>query len=217
MTAAVGVCEDADFERTALVRRGRRLSILTLVYNALEGVIAVVAGAIAGSISLVGFGVDSVIEVGSGAASLWRLGADVDPARRERVEKLALRLIGISFVVLAVYVAFDAVAALLSRERPDESYVGIALASLSLVVMPVLARAKRKVARGLSSRALVADATQTTLCTYLSGILLGGLALNALLGWWWADPAAALAMVPIIGKEGVEALRGEDSCNDSCA
>jgi divalent metal cation (Fe/Co/Zn/Cd) transporter len=200
-----------------LVRRGRWLSIVTLVYNALEGIIAIVAGAIAGSISLVGFGVDSIIEVASGGASLWRLSADIDPIRREHVERLSLGMIGLSFLALAAYVAFDAVAALWNREHPDESLIGIAIASLSLIVMPLLARAKRKVARGLSSRALAADATQTTLCTYLSAILLGGLALNALLGWWWADPVAALAMVPIIGKEGVEALSGHGNCMDDHA
>ena len=205
---------NATIGRPALVRRGRRLSIVTLVYNALEGIIAVTAGAIAGSISLVGFGVDSIIEVASGGVSLWRLSADIDPKRRERAERLALRMIGISFLALAAYVAFDAAVALWNRERPDESYLGIVIAALSLVVMPLLARAKRKVARGLSSRALAADATQTTLCTYLSAILLGGLALNALLGWWWADPVAALAMVPIIGNEGVEALSGHAYCED---
>lgn len=157
---------------------------------------------------------DSVIEVASGGASLWRLNADIDPIRRERAERLALRMIGISFLALAAYVAVDAATSLWKRERPEASYIGIAIAALSLVVMPLLARAKRKVARGLSSRALAADATQTSLCTYLSVILLGGLALNAMLGWWWADPVAALAMVPIIGKEGVDALSGQDECND---
>lgn len=157
---------------------------------------------------------DSVIEVASGGASLWRLNADIDPIRRERAERLALRMIGISFLALAAYVAVDAATSLWKRERPEESYIGIAIAALSLVVMPLLARAKRKVARGLSSRALAADAIQTSLCTYLSVILLGGLALNAMLGWWWADPVAALAMVPIIGKEGVDALSGQDECND---
>lgn len=214
MSVSIRGGADTAIGRTVLVRRGRRLSIVTLVYNALEGIIAVAAGAIAGSISLVGFGVDSIIEVASGGASLWRLSADIDPERRERVERLALRMIGVSFLALAAYIAFDAAAALWKRERPDESFIGIGIAALSLVVMPLLARAKRKVARGLSSRALGADATQTTLCTYLSAILLGGLALNALLGWWWADPVAALAMVPIIGKEGVEALSGHDDCED---
>ena len=203
-------------ERAALVRRGQKLSLITIGYNALEGLVAVILGALAGSISLIGFGVDSVIEVASGGASLWRLHADVDPERRERVERVALRVVGASFLALATYIAVDAIGALRHRERPDESYFGIALAIGSLIVMPLLARAKRRVAQGLSSRALAADATQTDVCTYLSAILLGGLALNALAGWWWADPVAALAMIPFIVKEGLQGLRGEPPCAD-CA
>jgi divalent metal cation (Fe/Co/Zn/Cd) transporter len=177
--------------------------------------VAVVAGAFAGSISLVGFGIDSFIEVASGGAALWRLHADVDVARRERVERQALTIIGALFIGLALYIAIDAAKSLWLREKPEESYFGIAIAIGSVIVMPLLARAKRKVARGLSSRALAADATQTDLCTYLSILLLGGLALNALLGWWWADPVAAIAMSPIIAHEGLEALRGEKTC-DNC-
>lgn len=203
-----------DANRAALVRRGRVLSIVTIAYNAIEGIVAMVLGAIAGSISLVGFGIDSAIEVASGGAALWRLQSDVDPVRRARVERLSHRIVGASFLSLAAYVALDAVSALLRRERPDESYLGIGLAALSLLVMPILARAKRKVASGLASRALAADATQTDLCAYLSAILLGGLALNAMLGWWWADPVAALAMTPIIAREGIEGVRGEQHCAD---
>lgn len=202
--------------RAALVRRGRLLEYLTISWNSLEGLIAVAAGLAAGSIALVGFGFDSVIEVTSGAALLWRLHMDA-PERRERAEKVALKLVGWSFLLLAAYVAFDAVKALVLREPPEASYVGIALAALSLVVMPLVARAKRKVAAGLNSRALEADSRQTDICAYLSAILLGGLLANALVGWWWADPVAALVMVPIIVKEGAEALRGETCCNDvSC-
>ena len=201
--------------RDALVRRGRLLEYLTIGWNSLEGLIAVAAGLAAGSIALVGFGFDSVIEVTSGAALLWRLHMDA-PERRERAEKVALKLVGWSFLLLAAYVAFDAVKALVWREPPEASYVGIALAALSVVVMPLVARAKRKVAAGLNSRALQADSRQTDICAYLSAILLGGLLLNALLGWWWADPAAALVMVPIIAKEGVEALRGETCCEGTC-
>ena len=127
-----------------------------------------------------------------------------------------MRAIGAGFIALAIYVAYDAVRALLLREAPDESRVGIGLAALSLIVMPLLARAKRRVAVGLGSRALHADARQTSLCTYLSAILLGGLVLNAFLGWWWADPIAALVMVPIIAKEGAEGLRGETHGSDEC-
>jgi divalent metal cation (Fe/Co/Zn/Cd) transporter len=144
---------------------------------------------------------------------LWRLQADVDEERRERVEGISLRIVGVCFVLLAIYVSYDSVKSLLRREAPEESLVGIVLAAVSLVVMPLLVRAKRTVARALKSRALMADSKQTELCTYLSAILLGGLLLNALLGWWWADPVAALIMVPIITKEGIEALRGDTCCD----
>jgi len=193
--------------KLSAVRRGRLLSYLTIGWNSLEGIIAVAAGIVAGSIALVGFGVDSVIEVSSGVIILWRLAAG------EHREKLALRLVGVCFVALAGYVAFDAVKSLIYREAPEASYVGIAIAALSLVVMPWLAREKRKVAARLSSRAMHADSRQTDLCMYLSATLLGGLILNAVFGWWWADPVAALIMVPIIANEGIEALRGE-SCDD---
>ena len=214
--ASVAVVLD-PMRRAALVRRGRTLSIVTILYNALEGIVAIVAGAIAGSISLVGFGVDSVIEVASGGASLWRLHADVDPVRREQVETLAHRIIGASFLALAAYIAYDAIDSLRRRDAAEESYFGIAIAVGSLLVMPMLARAKRRVAHGLGSRALASDATQTDVCTYLSVILLGGLVVNATVGWWWADPVAALAMIPFIAKEGIEGLKGEPPCGDDCA
>lgn len=203
-------------ERTALIKRGRYLEYFTIGYNSLEGLIALGAGVVASSIALVGFGFDSLIEVTSGAVLLWRLYADVDEARRERVEAISLRVVGMCFIVLALYVIQDSVWSLLKREAPDESLVGIILAVVSLVVMPLLVRAKRKIARGINSGALMADSKQTELCTYLSAILLGGLLLNAVLGWWWADPVAALIMVPIIAKEGIEALRGETCCDDAC-
>lgn len=195
-------------DKTNNVRRGRWLAYLTIIWNSLEGIIAVGAGIMAGSIALVGFGVDSVIEVSSGAIILWRL------ASGEQKEKLALRLVGVSFLALAAYIAFDAAKSLVYREAPDASYVGIAIAALSLIVMPFLAHAKRKVASKLNSRAMHADSRQTDLCAYLSAILLGGLILNAFFGWWWADPVAALIMVPIIAKEGIGALRGE-TCGDA--
>jgi len=207
----------AGTERRSTVRRGQRLSWVTLGYNSLEGIIAVGAGLLAGSIALVGFGVDSLIEVTASVAALWRLNSDVDPIERERAELVTLRIVGVLFIALGAYVTWDAANALLKREAPEESNVGIALALASLVVMPLLARAKRKVAVALNSRALRSEAQQTQLCTYLSAILLGGLALNAVFGWWWADPVAALVMVPIIGKEGIEALRGHDCCEDGCA
>jgi divalent metal cation (Fe/Co/Zn/Cd) transporter len=200
-----------------MVRRGQWLSWLTLGYNSLEGILAIGAGVLAGSIALVGFGFDSVIEVSASVAALWRLNADVDPIERERAERLTLKIVGILFLALGIYVTWDAATALVKREGPDESKLGIVLAAASLIVMPLLARAKRRVALRLGSRALRSEAQQTQLCTYLSAILLGGLTLNAMFGWWWADPAAALIMVPIIGKEGVEALSGHDSCYDGCA
>ena len=202
--------------RAALIRRGKLLEYATIGYNTLEGVIAIVAGLIAGSIALVGFGFDSSIEVISGATLLWRLYADADEEKRERVERRALRIVGVSFLLLAAYVTFDAVKSLFRREAPEESIIGIVLAAVSLVIMPLLVRAKRRVARAIGSKALEADATQTLLCTYLSAILLGGLLLNAVVGWWWADPLAALVMVPIIVKEGLEGIRGE-RCEDDCA
>ena len=204
----------AATQRADLVRRGRWLEYFTIGYNSLEGLIAVGAGLIAGSIALVGFGFDSLIEVTSGSILLWRLLADVDEVRRERIEAISLRLVGVCFVVLAIYVTYDSVKSLIRREVPEESVVGIILASVSLVIMPLLVRAKRKVARSIISGALMADSKQTELCTYLSAILLSGLLLNALLGWWWADPVAALIMVPIIIKEGIEALRGETCCDE---
>jgi len=202
-----------ESKRAAAVRRGRYLEYFTIIYNSLEGLIAIAAGVIAGSIALVGFGFDSLIEVTSGSVLLWRLHADVDKERRERVEAISLRIVGACFVVLAIYVSFDSVKSLIRREVPEESLVGIVLAAVSLIVMPLLVRAKRRVARAIKSKALIADSKQTELCTYLSAILLGGLLLNALLGWWWADPVAALVMVPLIAKEGIEALRGDTCCD----
>jgi len=200
--------------RAANVRRGRRLEYLTIVWNSLEAVAAIGAGLFAGSIALVGFGVDSVIETSSGAILLWRLR---DGQRGEERERIALRLVGVSFLLLATYIAFDAVKSIIMREPPEASYIGIGIAAVSLVVMPLLARAKRQVAAELNSRALQADSRQTDLCAYLSAILLAGLALNALFGLWWADPAAGLVMTPIIAKEGIAALRGEAcGCADSC-
>lgn len=204
----------SDLDRAALVRRGQWLSYATVGYNTLEGLASIVAGGFAGSISLVGFGIDSLIEVASGGTAMWRLRADVDEIRRERVERASLRIIGVLFLLLAAYVAIDAVKTLWRHEAPGQSIPGMVIAALSLVVMPLLARAKRRVASGLSSRALHADATQTDLCMYLSAILLGGLVLNALVGWWWADPLAALVMTPIIAREGVAGLRAEHRCED---
>ena len=152
---------------------------------------------------------DSVIECFSGGVLLWRLRAGEEGERREQV---ALRLVGASFIALAIYVAYDAISALARHETPEKSWFGVAVAIASLIAMPLLARAKRRVAARLNSGALHADSRQTDICAYLSAILLGGLLLNALLHWWWADPVAALVMVPIVGREGVEALRGKTCC-----
>jgi divalent metal cation (Fe/Co/Zn/Cd) transporter len=191
----------------SLVRRGKQLEYLTIGWNCVEAIAAVGAGLLAGSIALVGFGFDSVIESLSGAVLLWRLSAG------EHREKIALRLVGVSFLILAAYVGFDAVKSLIFRESPEASYAGIAIAALSLIVMPLLARAKRRIAANLNSRAMLADSRQTDICAYLSAILLGGLILNALFGFWWADPVAALIMMPIIAREGFEALQGK-TCDD---
>jgi len=199
--------------RADLARRGRRLEYFTIGWNSLEGLIAVGAGALAGSISLVGFGVDSFIEVTSGAALLWRMAVDADECQRERRERLTLRLVGVSFLALAAYVTWAAIRDVLERAAPETSTPGIALACVSLIVMPLLSRAKRRVGRAMGSSAMHADARQTEFCTYLSAILLGGLVLNALVGWWWADPVAALIMVPIIVKEGVAGLRADPCCH----
>lgn len=200
-------------QRKRDVQRGIRLEYLTVGWNVLEGAIAIVAGSIAGSVALVGFGLDSAIESSSGAVLLWRLHAERNGENIERLEKTALKLVGIGFLLLAAYVAFDSISTLLLREASRRSVVGVALSLASLLVMPLLARAKRRTASDLNSAALHADSRQTSICAYLSAILLGGLLLNAVAGWWWADPVAALVMVPIIAQEGREALKG-DTCAD---
>lgn len=202
--------------RDGAVRRGLWLNYATIAYNSLEAAASLIAGILAGSVVLVGFGIDSVIEVTASGAAQWRLRADVDHIRRERVERVTLRVIGWSFLALAAYVGVDAVSSLWLRQQPERSRFGMVILILSVIVMPVLARAKRRVARELGSATLEADAMQTSLCAYLSIIALVGVALNALLGWWWCDPAAALVMVPIIAKEGIEGIRGEVHCDD-CA
>jgi divalent metal cation (Fe/Co/Zn/Cd) transporter len=199
--------------RMALVRRGLWLNYLTIGYNTIEAVVSLVAGLVAGSVALIGFGVDSAIEVTASVAAQWRLRSDRDSVRRERVEWLTRRVIGGSFLALSAYVAVDSVITLWQREAPDPSVVGLGILVLSAFVMPVLARAKRRVAVALGSRALEADAMQTSICAYLSVIALAGVALNTFVGWWWADPVAALAMVPIIAKEGLEGFGAEADCH----
>ena len=203
-------------ERARAVRRGKLLEYLTIGWNAVEAVVSVAVGLLAGSVALVGFGADSLIEVSSGLVLLWRLHGDAREQLREQTERRALKLVGWCFLALAAYVAYEAVSSLWLREAPESSPTGMVIAALSVVVMPLLAREKRRVAARIESRALHADSRQTDICAYLSAILLCGLALNALLGWWWADPLAALCMVPIIAREGAEALRGETCCGDAC-
>lgn len=198
--------------RKTIAERGKRLEYFTIAWNSLEGLVAVIAGAMAGSISLVGFGVDSFIEVTSGTMLLWRMSVDADERGRERNERLSLKVVGTCFVALAVYVGYESASDLLSREQPEHSIPGIVLACISLVVMPLLSRAKKRVGTELGSAAMHADAKQTDFCVYLSVILLAGLLLNAGLGWWWADPVAGLIMVPIIAKEGIDGMRTRTCC-----
>ncbi len=194
--------ESSAAERSRFVERGRRLEYFTIFWNSLEALAALISGFIAGSVALVGFGLDSLIEVTSGAALLWRLHQDKDSLRREAAERLTLRIVGSCFLLLSVYIAYDSLDALLRRKAPARSLPGIVIAVASLIAMPLLSRAKRRVGVGLGSAAMAADARQTDFCTYLSAILLGGLLLNAFFGLWWADPVAGLVMVPIIAKEG---------------
>ena len=198
--------------RDTTVQRGRRLQYVTIVWNFVECIVALIAGFLAGSIALVGFGFDSAIEVTSSVAALWRLQHDSDEARREAVERQTMRIIGVCFLLLACYVCYEAVEMLIQRTAPEQSVIGIILAGLSLMVMPLLVRFKRRVASQLGSGALEAETRQTELCAYLSGILLIGLGLNAWVGWWWADPVAGLTMVPLIAWEGLEAIRGRTCC-----
>jgi len=203
---------EVTIAREAIAHSGRRLEYFTIAWNTLEGLIGVGAGLLAGSISLVGFGLDSFIEVTSGATLLWIMSVDEDVERRERNEKLSLRIVGVCFIALATYIAYEAISDLARKTAPAHSIPGIVLACVSLVVMPILSRAKKKVGNALSSAAMNADARQTDFCVYLSAILLVGLLLNAAFGWWWADPVAALIMVPIVAKEGFDGIQARTCC-----
>ncbi len=194
--------------RGLLGRRARLLAGASVVYNVVEAVVAVSAGLVAGSVALVGFGLDAVVEVSSGLIVLWQFAHHLPESR----ERLALRLMAISFFALAAYVSVGSVLALVGGAEPDHSPVGIGLAAASLVVMPFLSWAQRRTGRELGSNAVVADSTQTLLCTYLSAVLLGGLLLNSLLGWSWADPVAGLVIAAVAAREGVQAWRGEGCC-----
>ena len=198
-----------DSERARHIRAGRRIEYLSIAWTSLEGVIGVLVGLFAGSVALIGFGIDSIFEVASCAVLLWRL---CDHPHADEREMIAHRLVGICFLALAAYISFDALHDLITLEPPRVSYFGIVYAGACIIVMPLLACAKRRAAAKLNSDALHADSHQSDICTYLSVILLVGLALNAAFGWWWADPVAALCMLPIIIKEGISGLRGE-SCS----
>lgn len=206
---------DLAIGREVIAHRGQRVEYFTIAWNAFEGVVAIVAGGLAGSISLLGFGIDSFIEVTSGSAVLWRMIVDRDEKRRERNERLSLIIVGTCFLMLSAFIGFEAISDLVKGREPESSVPGIMLACVSLIAMPLLSRAKKKVGKQLGSAAMHADARQTDFCVYLSVILLAGLLLNAAFGWWWADPTAALIMVPIIAKEGFDALAGR-TCRESC-
>jgi cation diffusion facilitator family transporter len=205
---------DSTLGRPALLRRGLRLEYLTVGWNVLEGLVAIAAGLASGSVALIAFGIDSFVETVSGLVLIWRLraerGGNLDEEAVERVERRAQVLVGASFLLLAAYVVFESVRTLLNAEAPDASPVGVVLTSVSIVVMLWLARAKLETGKALGSRALIADSRQTRACWYLSAVALAGLGLNALLGWWWADPVAALAIALLLLREGWEALSGED-------
>jgi divalent metal cation (Fe/Co/Zn/Cd) transporter len=205
---------DLALPRSVSVTAGRRLQYLTIAWNSIECVVALIAGFLAGSVALVGFGFDSAIEVTSSLAALWRLHRDDDEARREASERSTARIIGACFLLLAGYVLVNAVDVFRRYELPERSIPGLVLAALSLIVMPVLVHYKRGVAARLGSGALEAEARQTRICAYLSAILLAGLGFNAWLGWWWADPVAGLVMVPLIGWEGWQAITGRTCCAD---
>lgn len=194
--------------RAVLSRRVRLLVGATITYNVVEAIVAITAGTAASSAALIGFGLDSTIEVASATAIAWQFSSK-DPEARERV---ALRIIAVSFFALAAYVTFDAVRALFGAGEAEHSAVGIALAALSLLVMPALSAAQRRTGRELGSGSVVADSRQTLLCTYLSAVLLAGLVLNSLFGWSWADPLAALVIAGVAVREGREAWRGEHCC-----
>jgi divalent metal cation (Fe/Co/Zn/Cd) transporter len=200
--------------RPDLLRRALRLEYVTVGWNIVEGVVAIGAALAAGSVALLGFGIDSFVESASGSVLIWRLLAErrsTDAERVEEVERRARKLVALSLILLAAYIAWDSVTSLLAGERPEPSLVGIGLALASLAAMWWLARQKRRVATALGSRAMTADAFQTDACFWLSLFLLVGIGANAMYGFWWADPLAALGMTVFIGREAIEAWRGEDA------
>ncbi|MGC5311522.1 cation transporter [Micromonospora zamorensis] len=205
--------EPPPARRAVLIRRVRLFVVLTITYNLIEAAVAIGAGAIASSTALIGFGLDSIIEVASATAVAWQFSGP----NHERRERTALRVIAISFFALAGYVGIESVRALLGADRPEHSTIGLLLAAVSLAVMPILSAAQRRAGRELGSASAVADSKQTLLCTYLSAVLLVGLTVNSLFGWWWADPAAALTIAAVAVKEGRDAWRGDTCCDPAAA
>jgi divalent metal cation (Fe/Co/Zn/Cd) transporter len=203
--------------RRAAVRRATLLNRLSLGYNAIEAVIALGAGVVAGSISLIGFGLDSVVEVSASLILTWRLAAERRGGCTQEADRRATKAVALSFGALAIYVGFEATQRLLNGDESDATWIGIALTGFSVVVMPFLARAKRRIAPLLGSRAQEAEANQTALCALMSGVVLLGLVLNAALGWWWADPAAALAIASLAAVEGVRTWRADSLADTCCA
>jgi divalent metal cation (Fe/Co/Zn/Cd) transporter len=198
---------DIHEENKKLVKKALCLEWVLIVYNVIEAVASIAFGILAGSIALVGFGLDSIIETASAGILIWRLSIHSNEIEERKGEKQALFFVGITFFLLAAYVGYESISKLLSREVPQESLPGIVIACLSILIMPSLGLAKRKIARQIGSRALEADAMETLICAYLSVILLAGLVLNFIFGWWWADPVAGLVMILFIVKEGWEAVR----------
>jgi divalent metal cation (Fe/Co/Zn/Cd) transporter len=200
-------------QRHQTLRKGLWLEYFTVAWNAIEAIVGMAAGVVAGSVALVGFALDSVVEASSGVILVWRLRSEAHGGRTaEEVERRAIRMVAVAFFALGAYVGVRSVMDLIVRAEPEESVPGIVLAIVSMIVMPLLAWRKRVVARDLDSRALQADSTQTSICTYLSAFLLIGLVTNVLFGWWWADPIAGVAIAAFAAKEGVELWRADDLC-----
>lgn len=204
--------------RSRLVRRGLHLAVFTVLYNLMEGIIAIASGVVAASVALVGFGVDSFVETASAVVVGWRFSYEMKQlpdAKTERAEKMAARIAGVLLLALSLYLLVDSGRRLLGWGRePESSGIGIALTSISVLVMPFLGRAKLRIARQIGSKALRADAYESIACAWLSGTTLAGLVLNAAFGWWWADPLAALCLIPLIVREGLEGLSGEEEEED---
>ena len=203
-------------ERLVAVRRSRILNRLTIAWNVIEGIVAVAAGVVAGSVSLVGFGLDSGIEVSASVILAWRLSKEKGHGCMASFDRRATRLIALSFAALAVYVGVESARDLVNASAPEPSIVGTAIAGLSLAVMPLLARAKRRLAPALGSRAALSEANQTSLCALLSAVLLLGLGLNAAFGWWWADPTAGLVIAGLAGVEAVRTWRADNFADTCC-